>query len=127
MARFILDNDVPARAGFLLESLGHFATTSRAEGISVASDAHHLLYAFLHDLILVTHNERDFKELHIAWCLWAGYFSTTTPHNGILVVRQPPMLPTQNMVLGIHELVSSDIDLSSRLFRLSSPGWVDLT
>lgn len=80
-----------------------------------------LLHAADHDLIVVTHNRRDFELLHFAWTRWGLVWTVQPNHSGILVL--PQQWPVARAV---HELTSAanDLDLRNNLFRFDHEhGW----
>lgn len=90
MIRFYLDNDVSLALARQLSELGHDAPTAREQGASHAGDYEQLLLSTELQRVLITHNERHFKDLHATWRLWLPRFDVPAQHGGILVIPQPP-------------------------------------
>jgi len=64
MNLYLDDNITDRRLVALLRKVGHSVTLPIEVGQSGQSDAKHLEYALRHGLVLVTHDEVDFSELH---------------------------------------------------------------
>ena len=58
--RFFLDQNVDARVGGMLRSLGHDAWTAEASGLSREADSNLTIYAHKQSAVLVTH-DREFS------------------------------------------------------------------
>ena len=93
MVRFYTDHDVSLRLVEVLHSRGYQATAARGLGHQRALDYEHLLLAAQHGWTLITHNRKDFTELHGAWVHWprAWKVAPRPTHAGILVLRHAPV------------------------------------
>jgi hypothetical protein len=65
-----------------LRRAGHLVVVPADVNLSGAWDPSHLLHAVLHDLVLVSRNHDDFKELHLL------IQATKGGHSGMAVVRE---------------------------------------
>jgi predicted nuclease of predicted toxin-antitoxin system len=94
-----LDEDVSVLVADLLRARGFVATTTREAGNLGSSDLEQLKRAITQDKTFLTHNRADFEMLA------QRYFSSGTPHHGIIIaVRRSPyeivrrLLPILNSV-----------------------------
>lgn len=87
MADFYLDEDVGQVLATGLRQFGHSSVRTVSEGRSGATDADQLAYAATNQLILVTHNQNDFRNLHAIWQQWRSIGLPS--HYGVLNVPQP--------------------------------------
>jgi predicted nuclease of predicted toxin-antitoxin system len=64
MARFYLNENIAASLAGLLGQNGHDVLTTQGAGKRGAGDEAQLDYATENDRILLTHNRRDFRQIH---------------------------------------------------------------
>ncbi len=81
MAAFLLDHNVSAKLAPLLRSQGHVAITAREMNMETARDERILLTAASRDMIVVTHNVKDFRLLHDAWLAWSRAWRVAPVHS----------------------------------------------
>lgn len=122
MADFFLDNNVAVDLAVRLRHLGHTAVTARDHGTPHANDNEHLLTAALNGWILVTHDRKDFIELHRAWCNWLRQFGVSVTHSGILVIPQVPPPQRDRLAREIDTLVRRQAVLENTLHTWSPAG-----
>ncbi|MGH2535339.1 MAG: DUF5615 family PIN-like protein [Thermomicrobiales bacterium] len=124
MADVYLDEHVAEDLALLLEATGHDVMTTRQLRSKAQNDAKQLLTASRLSRVFITHNGKDFVLLHSAWRQWGHEWSVSTAfrHPGILIIPQPPRLPTPDAVdvlsdflRGSHRQESSLYDWKSRL------------
>ncbi len=116
MASFFFDADADMRIGRRLERLGHVLTSAPLQQLERASDREILLFAGRQRLILVTHNERDFVEVH--------RIGAVPPHAGILVLPQVTAEVMAATATAVDRLVNADVPLANQLYRLrAGAGW----
>ena len=77
-----LDEDVDVLIARLIAARGFQTTTAREVGLLTKSDADHIAYAASMDMALLTHNGRDFEELH------RQFLVDDRPHAGIIIARR---------------------------------------
>ncbi len=109
MVRLYTDHDVSLRLVEVLHGRGYQATAARELGHQRSLDYEHLLLAAQHGWTLLTHNRKDFTELHGAWVHWPRAWGLALPptHAGILVLQ--------------HALVSSLYEALAALLRTEPP------
>ena len=87
-----MDEDVDSLIAELVTARGFTAATARGEGRLRRSDAEQLDYAVAQGLCMVTHNRRDFEELH------AQYMGAGRTHAGIIIAfRKRPYRITTHL------------------------------
>jgi len=116
VARFYLDNDVALALASRLLELGHDAVTARDQGASHAGDYEQLLISTDLDRVLVTHNERHFRDLHSTWRLWLPHFGVRAQHAGILIIPQPPRTGHIDIAGEVNALTERHSELASSLW-----------
>ena len=82
MRLYLDDDSTAAKLVALLRHAGHDVQIPADAGIAGEDDPVHLTYAVLQDRLLLSHNYRDFKQLHDLVMAVQGH------HPGILVVRK---------------------------------------
>lgn len=82
MKLYLDDDSVAAKLVALLRHAGHDVQIPADVGIAGEDDPVHLTYAVLQDRVLLSHNYRDFEQLHDLVMAVQGH------HPGILVVRK---------------------------------------
>jgi hypothetical protein len=106
--KLYLDDD--STAAKLVALLRHDVQTPADAGIAGEDDPVHLTYAVLQDRVLLSHNYRDFEQLHDLVMAVQGH------HPGILVVRKdndPKRdLTTRGIVRAIAKLFASGIPVA---------------
>jgi len=126
VARFYLDNDVPLTFALELTRLEHDAITAREMDAPHAGDYEQLLISTEYERILITHNERHFKELHSTWRLWLPHFGVDARYAGIRVIPQPPRSRRINLAQEIHGLIASRVEIVNSLWTWRTVGTWDL-
>jgi hypothetical protein len=122
VARFYLDNDVSLALASQLNQLGHDAVTARDQGASHAGDYEQLLISAQLQRVLITHNERHFRDLHSTWLLWLPHFGVNAEHEGILVIPQPPRVRRIDLAFEIDGLVRQHAHMANALLVWRGPG-----
>jgi hypothetical protein len=119
MARLYLDHNV--QAGLI--ALGHMAVLTRDQPNMVeASDGHQLLFAAQVGATLLTHDRKDFPNLHDAWRRWQVAWGCGPDHAGIFILDQ--RVPPDTLVKVVHELITSGQPLTNELYRWTiAGGW----
>lgn len=119
-----LDNDVPMALAPLLGMLGVPAVHTRAVGRQSASDDDQLLFATANGWAIVTHNERDYLLVHLAWERLAGHWDVTPRplHGGVIVVPQQSGTP-QATARAIAALVRRSGSVAGQVHRRGAGGW----
>lgn len=126
MARFYLDHDVGLRLARLLNELGHNATTSLAEQTTTLRDSAQLLHATRNERVIVTHNKRDFVELHHAWRSWSSAWNVSERHAGVIVVPQAANWPLRRIAREVEDVLSQANLMENRLYRWTPErGWFE--
>jgi hypothetical protein len=83
-----------------------------------------LMAAAQRNRILVSHNWKDFRLLHLTWQHWASEWHVAQQHAGILIVPQSLWTPDQ-MAQELVAFVSSPQPLMNTLHRWRQGlGWV---
>jgi hypothetical protein len=127
LAGFYLDNDVALGLALDLEELGYRAVHARHEGLGHAPDFEQLLDAATNELILVTHNAKDYRLLHGAWIAWPEHHGTSWAHAGILIVPQGRWTTAECAaeIVQIVQSIEFDASLVNRILRWTpSKEWV---
>jgi predicted nuclease of predicted toxin-antitoxin system len=105
MRLYLDDDSAGAMLAALLRRAGHDVQTPADAGIAGEDDPVHLTYAVLQDRVLLSHNYRDFKQLHDLVVAVQGH------HPGILVVRKDndpkKDLPLPGIVRALAKLLTS--------------------
>jgi len=117
MADLYLDSDVSIHLAAPLIAHGHRVRTSRDEGKESARDPEQLLFAAEHEWIIVTHNKRDFRLLHVAWPVWRAAWRTMRHHSGILILEQ---VPVENLSPAVHAIVDSGVEILNHCYEWSA-------
>lgn len=126
MARFYLDHDVGLRLARLLNEHGHDARTSLHEQTTHFRDGLHLLYATRADRIVLTHNERDYLELHHAWHAWTAAWGVAEQHRGVIVIPQDAGWGLHQMAEEVELVLDRTAAVENRLFRWTAEqGWIE--
>jgi hypothetical protein len=126
MARLYIDADVAPPTITRLRLLNHIVTTASERGMEAAHDEEQLALAWSEQRTLITHNFRDYRLLHRAWSQWqhAWQVVPTSPHFGILIIPQKPLLPHDAAALRLDDLLSTGDELAGRLqVWKPSTGW----
>ena len=82
MRLYLDDDSIAALLVALLRRAGHDVQIPADAGTSRADDPVHLTYAVVQDRVFLSHNHRDFEQLHDLIRAVQGH------HPGILVVRK---------------------------------------
>jgi hypothetical protein len=126
MARFYLDHNVAHGLARLLNERGHDATTALAEHTTRLRDGAHLLHTSQASRIIVTHNQKDFVELHHAWALWTDAWNVADRHSGIVVLPHIAGWNVYRIAGELEVLVHAHESLLSRLLRWTpASGWIE--
>jgi hypothetical protein len=116
--RIYLDDDsVRGLLIGLLVGAGHDVLTPTDAGLPGADDPVHFRHAINIDYVLLTHNYKDFNELHELVSDSGGH------HPGILIVRRDndPRrdLSPKGIVLAVQNLVQAAVPIVDRLHILN--------
>ena len=84
MALLYLDEDVSVEVGPLLTGSGHDVIHAYDVNNKDVADTEHLLFAASSERLMVTHNRRDFEELHRMWLALNSWNVMVRSHSGIL-------------------------------------------
>ena len=118
---FYIDHDVNAGVARELARYGHTARTTRDWGRTTAEDPEHLLEATRAQAVLVSHNWKDFRLLHIAWQYWSQQWGVPQPHGGILILPHGTVSVSLGRLLAFVRRGEPTVD---RLYRCrDSTGW----
>jgi len=117
LTSFYLDSDIGSRFAASLESRGHDVTSAAQDGLRSATDDEHSLRAADLSRVLVTHNWHDFLLLHDAWRRWTAAWSVERGHAGIVIVQQPPNLPSDRAAHDVAGFAQSGRPLRNELYR----------
>jgi hypothetical protein len=123
MAALYIDEDVSELLAPYLRSLGYDAVNVRQLHQRRLPDYRHLLYAAQEKRIRVTHNGRDFRDLHGAWILWSEAWQAGAEHAGILIIEQRANLTVRSMGDEILRLVQEHPSPRNRLFTFERGIW----
>ena len=127
VAGFYIDHDVTPVVALELRRHGYSADAARDLGLQAAHDADQLATAAQRGQVLVSHNWRDFRILHQAWCAWPALWGLKRNHAGILIVPDDRWTPGQ-MADELHAFASSHPDLTDTMHRWrAGRGWVPFT
>jgi hypothetical protein len=110
-----LDECIGPRLSSKLTQRDFRVTTALAETTLGFSDPMQLDYALAHDLLIVSHDQQDFRRWH------ATYRRQGRPHGGILLVPFGPLAPVEIRIAMLLNWIETEKELRSRLFR-----WNDL-
>lgn len=121
MADIYLDSDVSTQFVGVLVSHGHRARSARDEGRESARDPEQLLFAAERGWMIVTHNKKDYRLLHVAWQVWSAAWRTSQRHAGILILEQTAV---EDFAPAVLDLIGSDVQVSNQLYEWSrTHGW----
>jgi predicted nuclease of predicted toxin-antitoxin system len=117
MKIYLDDNLADPSFAALLTKGGHSAVCPSDVGMAGATDPRHLEFAIKEGFVLLTCDNKDFKDLHDLLQTAGG------THHGILVVRfdndpKHDMKP-KHMVAAIKKLEQSGLDLTNQLVILN--------
>ncbi len=127
MANLYLDHDMAAEAAALLKNQGHVVATARELGLDAAPDYMQLLTAFRRESIMVTHNRKDFLELHGAWLTWSQEWSVAMQHPGIIVVPREEAgvhWTAATIAARVQALLAEGAPRANELYRWRDGAWV---
>ena len=119
---FILAENVKERLVAALIAIGLDAVSTGQLGRKGASDFMQLLIAAQTDRVLVTHDVKDFQQLHGAWLAWSASREATVSarHPGILIIERGPGqrggLPVVQMVNIAQAFAAWPDPTTNRLF-----------
>jgi predicted nuclease of predicted toxin-antitoxin system len=109
--RLYLDHDVDVSLAERLRRRGHDVLTTREVGNAEASDEFQLAYATTEERVFVTHNRRDFRQLHRLWTEGGRI------HHGIIISAHVPLAELERRLLRLFSTHTSQ-DLQGRLIPL---------
>lgn len=111
MARLYADEHFPVAIVYALRRLGHDVVTVRETGISKAGegmpDELVLQYAAQYQRIVLTFNERDFRQLH----------TENARHSGIVCCPEPSVVLAKKVARQIDRFLKQN-DMNSRFEKL---------
>ena len=114
-----LDECVDPRLATKLAQRGFRVTTAVAEGTSGLSDEQQLVFALEHDLLLVSHDQPDFRRWH------AVLQDEGRPHGGIALLPFGPAAQVELRIAMLLDWIGRETDHHSRLFRWHElQGWL---
>ena len=103
-ASLYLDQDVAVLVETLLQAQGIDATCTRSERMLDQLDDAQIAFAVKNKRCLLTHNGRDFEDLHAQY-LHEGRF-----HFGIIIaIRRPPHQIARNVAMLVNQLTADEI------------------
>jgi predicted nuclease of predicted toxin-antitoxin system len=106
-----LDECVDPRLSSKLVRRGFRVTTASAEGTLGFSDPTQIDYARAHDLLIVSHDQHDFRRWH------ATYRQQSKLHNGIILLPFGPLTQAEVRVAMLLDWIGPEAEHRSRLFR----------
>ena len=111
MARLYADENFPAPTVEALRRLGHDVLTAREAGQAGIRIADVDVLAFAHSLFraVLTHNRKDFRNLHMA-----GH-----SHCGVILCTEDPDFAA--LAARVDSAITAEIDLPGRLIRVIRP------
>ena len=111
MARLYADENFPAPTVDTLRRLGHDVVTAREAGQADLgiSDEDVLAFAHAHGRAVLTHNRKDFRNLHKA-----GH-----PHSGVILCTEDPDFAA--LAGRVDLAISTETNLFGRLVRVVRP------
>src|SRR4051794_11383822 len=109
--RVYLDECVDLRVVPHLRSRGISTTSVLTASTLGDDDATQLAFATQHDLILVSHNTRDFRRLH------SDFHEAGRPHGGIILLPAGPPERIAIRIAMLLDWMARFPDYRSRLFR----------
>ena len=114
-----LDECVDPRLASQLSQRGFRVTTALSEGTLGLSDERQIAFAFEHCLLLVSHDQHDFRRLH------ADYQQQGRPHSGILLLPFGPLIQVDIRIAMLLDWVALQAEPRTQLFRWhDSQGWL---
>jgi predicted nuclease of predicted toxin-antitoxin system len=97
----------------VLQEASHYVETPADSGLLGHDDPEHFQYARAQDLILITTNPKDFKDLHLS----------QPEHSGIIAIYQdnrPGDLSPGQIVQALHNLETAGIPLAGAFHALNA-------
>lgn len=122
ISRFYLDENVKEQLAAVLIALGVDAVSTWQMGRKGASDFMQLLFAAQEGRVVVTHDSKDFQQLHGAWLAWAAAWGATAAarHSGILIIERGPGhrggMPVAQLVSIVQAFAVWSSPTANRLF-----------
>ena len=117
MKLYLDDDSVDAALVRVLRQAGHDVQLPIDVGKSGEDDAIHLAHAIEQDRVMLSHNHRDFKNLHDLLVIGKGH------HPGILLVRKDNNpkrdLDEHGVVRAINKLLTSSLPIADSLHILN--------
>ncbi len=116
--RLYLDDNITGRPLVsLLRKAGHAVVVPGEVGLTGATDPRHFVAAIESDLVLLTHDRKDFRDLHDLVVASGG------GHSGVLIVRADND-PTRDMTprgitTAIGKLEASGVSLVNQVYVLN--------
>lgn len=120
MADVYLDSDVGVELARALSDHGHTARLAATEGMRDAGDPAQLLHAAERGWVLISHNKKDFRDLHDAWLRWAGAWGALRNHAGILILEQ--VYPIASIAPGLSQFLHDHQSLQNQLYEWTQGG-----
>jgi hypothetical protein len=108
--------------GELLRERGHVVTLTKDLQLERAHDGLQLVTATRRQALLVSHNGKDFRLLHRAWCCWTEEWAIGAQHAGILILPHGSELDSVAHLLAFLQTGHS---AENHVFRYFPPprGW----
>ena len=121
MALMYLDEDVSVEVGPMLNRRGHDVIHAHDLNNREVPDTEHLLYAARSGRVMVTHNRRDFEELHRMWLALNSWGVMGREHAGILTTWG--QIPAEAWANLVDEFLTLNADTTNRIWRRQQQEW----
>lgn len=115
MALIYLDEDVSVEVGPLLTRRGHDVIHAYDVDNKEVADTEHLLFAATSGRLMVTHNRRDFEELHRMWLALKTWGVMGRDHAGILTTWG--QIPSDIWSELVHAFLIQSPNIDNQLWR----------
>ena len=122
IARFYLDENVKEFLVAALIAIGFDTVSTSQMGRKGASDFMQLLFAAQTGRVVITHDSKDFQQLHGAWLAWSAAWGAAiaAQHPGILIIEQGSGqrggLPVTQMVANLQAFAALPGPSSNLIF-----------
>ena len=115
MALIYLDEDVSVMVGPLLTPRGHDVIHAYDLNNRQVPDTEHLLFAASSGRVMLTHNRKDFEELHRWWLALNSWGIMGRSHAGILTTWG--QIPSATWAELVHSFLVQSPSLDNQLWR----------